>query len=150
MSKFTVVKDSIIPWKTPTGGIGTRRLTAGSSISGDANELKVYVDLHILRPHFEPVATNVRAGKPSVQTPAPAKADDGMPDNPVVVEEDEEPIVPEPDAEPEEPEQTLPQTLADLKAMNKDTLVMLSKQLGLDAGGSKGDLIKRLAKQLFE
>ncbi len=154
MRKFTVLKDSIIPWKNENGSTGTRKLKAGSSISGDEHELKVYVDLNILRPIFEPVATN-KAAKVSVAATAPAKAaasTDELPEEPVVVDED--PVVPEPEAEPEteaeEPASNLPETLAELKAMSKEALVELAKKLKLNSEGTKGQLVSRLSAQLFE
>lgn len=144
MSKFTVLKDAILPWKNENGSTGTRKLKAGSSISGDASELKVYVDLHILAPIFEPVATNRPPKAPKAEPPK-----DELPEEPVVVDDTPEPET-EPESEPEEPKQNLPQTMNDLKAMNKETLVMLAKQLRAETTGSKAQLINRLAPLLFE
>jgi hypothetical protein len=67
--RYTVLKDGIIPWTTPNGATGTKRVNAGEVIKGEEHVMKTYVDLRIMQPVATPVATNKKS-KGTAEAPA--------------------------------------------------------------------------------
>ncbi len=162
MKSYIANKDTVIP-------VGNRTHTykEGQEFKADPEIYDIYIDLGILR--AAPVAAPTEAVKvPEVEEPSePEETDETTPEgvdkNPVSEEVEIDPEMEqavagdgvEVESEVEGTEDTsendsMPQTMTELKGLKNEVLRDIATDLGLSTEGKKEELVARIADQIFE